>query len=93
VDEHDRNRGDDLRASAVLLVLGSSAYPFPGSWLEGSAAASAGDRLPDQQEDNRADDRRDPGAEKEELVDRVAEPERLCDEASEEGADDADDRR
>src|SRR3954466_7660423 len=56
------------------------------------ASASIRDPLPDQQQHDGADDRGDPGADVEELVDRVPEAEGLCDEARNHRADDPHDR-
>ena len=57
------------------------------------SSATPGNGAVDQQQDDRADDRRQPGADVEELVQRVAAEEGRGEEAAEHGTDDPDDRR
>ena len=55
--------------------------------------AATGDGAVDQQQDDRADDRRQPRADVEELVERMGVEERRGEEAAEQRSDDPDDRR
>src|SRR5215211_1801745 len=69
------------------------ARPHRGPSGAAQSAAATGDGSVSHEQHERPDDRRDPRADVEELVDRIAEAERLGDETPKDRPDDADDRR
>src|SRR5215213_5043076 len=88
-----RSGGPTARTKGHRCAAEAVALRFVASVRRCSAGAPTHDEAVDQEEKDRSDDRRDPRAPVEELVDRVAEAECLGDEPADDGTHDPDESR